>query len=140
MTAINAVIIATGSLGLLFMLISLIGIIRFPDFYARLHAQGIGDTLGALLVIISMMAAAGSGLMSTKIFLVFVIILLTNPLGTNLMMNAGMSNKEYREYKTGKPGRKRKKTSNEIVEEMAEEIIEKDTGESKPEDFPEVGD
>lgn len=99
MSAMDIAIIITGSLGLVFMLISLIGIIRLPDFFTRLHAQGVGDTLGALLVIISMMLAAGAGLMSLKLFLVIVIILLTNPVGTNLMMMAGMNNKEFREYK-----------------------------------------
>ena len=103
MNALDTAIIITGSLGLLFMLISLIGIIRLPDFYTRLHAQGVGDTLGVLLIIISMMLATGAGLMSIKLFLVIVIILVTNPVGTNLMMIAGMNNKEYREYKKKKP-------------------------------------
>ncbi len=30
---------------------SAVGVLRFPDFYARLHAAGVGDTLGAGLVI-----------------------------------------------------------------------------------------
>ena len=105
MNVLNAAIIITGSLGLIFMLISLTGIIRLPDFFTRLHAQGIGDTLGALLMIISMMMAAGAGLMSIKLFLVLVIILVTNPVGTNLMMIAGMNNREYREYKKKRPGK-----------------------------------
>ena len=99
MSALNIATIITGSLGLLFIMISLIGIIRLPDFFTRLHAQGVADTLGALLIIISMMMAAGSGLMSVKLFLVIVMILLTNPVGTNLMMMAGMNNREFREYK-----------------------------------------
>ena len=102
MSILNIAIILTGSLGLVFMLISLIGIIRLPDFFTRLHAQGVGDTLGAILMIISMMLAAGAGLLSVKIFLVLVIIMLTNPVGTNLMMMAGMNNREYREYKNKK--------------------------------------
>jgi len=106
LNAAEAAVIITGSLGLLFMLISLIGIIRLPDFFTRLHAQGVGDTLGALLLIISMMTAAGAGLMSVKLFLVMVIILITNPVGTNLMMIAGMNNKEYREYKKDKKEKK----------------------------------
>ena len=106
LNAAEAAVIITGSLGLLFMLISLIGIIRLPDFFTRLHAQGVGDTLGALLLIISMMTAAGAGLMSVKLFLVMVIILITNPVGTNLMMIAGMNNKEYREYKKDKREKK----------------------------------
>ena len=106
LNAAEAAVIITGSLGLMFMLISLIGIIRLPDFFTRLHAQGVGDTLGALLLIISMMTAAGAGLMSVKLFLVMVIILITNPVGTNLMMIAGMNNKEYREYKKDKREKK----------------------------------
>ena len=102
MSLLNIAIIISGSLGLVFMLISLIGIIRLPDFFTRMHAQGVGDTLGALLLIISMMLAAGAGLLTIKIFLVLVIILVTNPVGTNLMMMAGMNNKEYREYKKKK--------------------------------------
>lgn len=109
MNPLDIAVIITGSLGLLFMLISLIGIIRLPDFFTRLHAQGVGDTLGALLVIISMMLATGAGLMSIKLFLVIVIILITNPVGTNLMMIAGMNNKEYREYKKSKKNIKEKK-------------------------------
>ena len=109
LSAREAAVIITGSLGLLFMLISLIGIIRLPDFFMRLHAQGVGDTLGALLLIISMMTAAGAGLMSVKLFLVIAIILITNPVGTNLMMIAGMNNKEYREYKKDRKYRKENK-------------------------------
>ena len=109
LSAREAAVIITGSLGLLFMLISLIGIIRLPDFFMRLHAQGVGDTLGSLLLIISMMTAAGAGLMSVKLFLVIAIILITNPVGTNLMMIAGMNNKEYREYKKDRKHRKENK-------------------------------
>lgn len=113
MTIVNIAIIITGSLGLIFMLISLIGLIRLPDFYTRLHAQGIGDTLGVLLVIISMMLATWSGLMSLKLLLVFMIIVFTNPVGTNLMMIAGMNNPEYREYKKKKKTEKKKTKKSE---------------------------
>lgn len=103
MSASNIITMILVSAGLVFMLISLIGIIRLPDFYTRLHAQGIGDTLGALLIILGMMAASGFRVMSIKLFLVFVFIAVTNPLGTNMMMIAGMNNREYREYKKKKP-------------------------------------
>ena len=103
MTVQNVLTVIFAAAGLVFMTISLIGIIRLPDFFARLHAQGIGDTLGALLMIIAMMIATGLGLMSIKIFLVFTVIALTNPLGTNLMMIAAMNNKELREYKKKNP-------------------------------------
>ena len=103
MTLQNILTVIFALAGLIFMTVSLIGIIRLPDFFTRLHAQGIGDTLGALLLIIAMMTATGLGIMSIKIFLIFVVIALTNPLGTNLMMIAAMNNREYREYKKKNP-------------------------------------
>lgn len=109
MNAANILTIIFASAGFVFMAVSLTGIIRLPDFYTRLHAQGVGDTLGALLIIIAMMIAAANGLMSIKIFLIFVVIALTNPLGTNLMMMAGMNNRDYREYKKGKKKKEKKR-------------------------------
>jgi len=37
----------TIALGLFFVLAGSIGVLRFPDFYTRLHAAGMTDTLGA---------------------------------------------------------------------------------------------
>ena len=84
--------------GLLFMIASLAGIIRLPDFFARLHAQGVGDTLGAFLILAGMMVWTGANLLSIKILLIFIIILLTNPLGTNLMMIAAINRVDYQGY------------------------------------------
>ena len=98
MTIQEIITVIFASAGALFMLISLIGLIRFPDFYTRLHAQGVGDTLGALLIIIGMAAATGLNIMSVKIFLIFAIIVLTNPIGTNLMLMAVIRHEDYLEY------------------------------------------
>lgn len=98
MTVANIITIVLGSVGLLFMAVSFLGIVKFPDFFTRLHAQGVGDTLGALLILLAMMVATGLKLISIKIFLLFFVILLTNPLGTNLMMIAAIHNKDYQDY------------------------------------------
>ena len=98
MTVANIITIVLGSVGLLFMAVSFLGIVKFPDFFTRLHVQGVGDTIGALLIIVAMMIATGLKLLSVKIFLLFFIILLTNPLGTNLMMIAAIHNKDYQDY------------------------------------------
>lgn len=42
-------------LGAVFCIIGSVGLLRFPDVYARLHAAGVGDTLGASLVTIGLM-------------------------------------------------------------------------------------
>ena len=40
--------------GIIFLLIGCIGLIRFPDFFTRLHAAGLIDTLGAGLILIGL--------------------------------------------------------------------------------------
>lgn len=113
-------------LGLLFMLASLIGIAALPDFFTRLHAQGVGDTLGAFLILAGMMVAVHGGLLSVKIFLIFIIIVLTNPIGTNLMMIAAINKEDYLGYRTRVSG-----------EEAAAEYVSPDP---EPEDEPEKAD
>ncbi|MEJ0060495.1 MAG: monovalent cation/H(+) antiporter subunit G [Terricaulis sp.] len=39
------------AIGLLFMLGGAIGVLRFPDFYTRLHAASVSDAVGAVIVI-----------------------------------------------------------------------------------------
>lgn len=98
---IAAVLIAAG---LIFMILSLIGIAKLPDFFTRLHAQGVGDTIGAFLILAGMMAAVHGGLLSVKILLIFIVIVLTNPLGTNLMMIAAINKEDYLGYRTRMTG------------------------------------
>lgn len=98
---ITAVLIV---IGLLFMFASLIGIAELPDFFTRLHAQGIGDTIGAFLILAGMMVAVHGGLMSVKILLIFIVIVLTNPIGTNLMMIAAINKEDYLGYRSRMEG------------------------------------
>ena len=39
------------SIGLLFFLGTTVGLIRFQDFYTRMHAAGKGDTLSSMLIL-----------------------------------------------------------------------------------------
>ena len=41
-------------LGLLFILAGVLGVLRLPDFYTRLHAMGKCDTLGVTLVLFAL--------------------------------------------------------------------------------------
>lgn len=94
-TLISAVLIGCGTI---FLWIAAVGIVRFPDFYSRLHATGIGDTLGALLITLGIMVKTGLTLLSVKVFIVFIIYLITNPLGTNLIILEAVHAKDYQGY------------------------------------------
>ena len=45
--------------GSFFCIVGGIGLIRLPDFFARIHGAGITDTLGASLVLAGLMVQAG---------------------------------------------------------------------------------
>ena len=67
---ISAGLLAAGSI---FVLIGGFGLIRLPDFYTRLHAAGITDTLGAELILLGLMFQAGLSLVTVKLILLSLI-------------------------------------------------------------------
>ncbi len=148
MTVQMIIAIALIVLGMLFMLASLIGIIKLPNFFARLHAQGVGDTVGAFLILAGMMVWSGLSLLSVKLLLVFVIILLTNPIGTNLMMIAAINRTDYQGYATQMSSRAKEpepepesepetKREPEPIKEPEPEIKPEPESEPEPEMKPE---
>lgn len=84
--------------GFLYMAIAAFGVIKFPDFFTRLHAAGVGDTFGALLITFGIIIYTGFKFLSLKVFIIFFILLLTNPLGTNLIMLAAVYAHNYQDY------------------------------------------
>jgi multicomponent Na+:H+ antiporter subunit G len=76
------------SLGVVFLLLGAIGILRFPDTYTRMHAAGKCDTLGALLVVSGLAVHHGVSLESAKILFIAVFIFLTSPTSTHAIARA----------------------------------------------------
>ena len=94
----NIVAITIISFGFIFMVLAAVGVIRFPDFFTRLHASGVGETFGALMMTVGIMIYTGWTLLSVKVFIIFILLLLTNPLGTNLIMLTSIHAKNYQDY------------------------------------------
>lgn len=78
------------SLGILFMLVGSIGIIRLPDFYSRTHSTSKSDTLGIIFVILGLVIYEGFTQSSFKLILVVLFIALSNPIGTHALARAAM--------------------------------------------------
>jgi multicomponent Na+:H+ antiporter subunit G len=68
--------------------ISSIGVLRFPDFYTRLHAASVTDTGGAALILIGMALMAPGWIVLVKLFCIFVFLFLTSPTGSHALANA----------------------------------------------------
>jgi multicomponent Na+:H+ antiporter subunit G len=80
------------SLGVLFLLLGAIGILRFPDCYTRMHAAGKCDTLGSLLIVSGLAFYHGVSLESAKIVFIAVFIMLTSPTATHAIARAALRN------------------------------------------------
>lgn len=75
-------------LGGLLGIVGAIGILRFPDFYTRMHAAGITDTLCTAFFIGGLMLQFGMTLASVKLLLIFVFMLFTCPTATHALAKA----------------------------------------------------
>ena len=75
-------------LGATFLIIGGIGMLRFPDLYARMHAAGVIDTLGAALILIGLAFQAGLILVTLKLLLILLFVLFTSPTATYALANA----------------------------------------------------
>lgn len=76
------------SIGGLFVLTGGIGALRMPDFYTRLHAAGLTDTLGTLFVLGGAMLQSGWSLASVKLLTIMVFLLLSSPTAAYALANA----------------------------------------------------
>jgi len=68
-----------------------IGLLRFPDFYSRLHAAGITDTLCMLLIILGLLLQTGLALVSIKLLLILLFMLFTSPTASHALARAGLA-------------------------------------------------
>lgn len=81
----------TGALlaaGCFFLVVAAVGIIRFPDFYSRIHPAGKSDTLGQLLVLMGLMIHEGLSFVSIKLLIIAAFILIATPTATHTIAKA----------------------------------------------------
>ena len=74
--------------GLFFILAGTIGVLRLPDFYTRLHAAGMTDTLGAELILLALIFQCDNLQMVLKLLLVAFFLLVTSPTATHAVAHA----------------------------------------------------
>ena len=72
--------------GAVFSVIGGIGMLRLPDFYTRMHAAGVTDTLGAWLILVGLICLAGVTLVSAKLALILFFLFMTGPSATHALI------------------------------------------------------
>ena len=76
--------------GSLFVIIGAVGILRFPDFWSRLHAASITDSAGMILLLIGMALQTGLTLIAFKLGVIGIFIFITGPTSTHALANAAL--------------------------------------------------
>lgn len=89
-TIVDAISWILLALGGACVLIGGIGGLRLPNFYTRVHAASLTDTMATLLIFAGMMLQAGASLASVKLFAIMLFLLLTGPTATYALVNAAL--------------------------------------------------
>lgn len=76
--------------GSVFLLAGGIGILRLPDFFTRIHAAGITDTVAAWLIVTGLALQAGLSQVTLKLGLIVVFIVITSPTATHALAKAAL--------------------------------------------------
>lgn len=88
--ALEALIVALLAAGFFFKVVAGLGVLRLPDFYARLHALGKAETLGVLLTLGAVALWQGLSLTSAKVLFVMLFFFLTNPTATHAIARVAL--------------------------------------------------
>jgi multicomponent Na+:H+ antiporter subunit G len=78
------------SAGGLFCIAGAIGMLRMPDFYTRVHAASVSDTLGAGLILLGLALQAGWTLVAAKLVVIGLLIFFTSPAATHALARAAL--------------------------------------------------
>ena len=75
-------------LGLFFLVVGSIGMLRLPDVFSRAHALSLTDSLGAILVLAGLAVYEGFNMNFLRILVVLVLIYLLNPVISHATIRA----------------------------------------------------
>jgi multicomponent Na+:H+ antiporter subunit G len=87
MTLRELAILSLASLGVFFMLVSAIGVLRLPDVYARMQAAGKATSLGVGCVLLAAGSFYGEWALARMIVLI-ILFLITGPVAVTAMAHA----------------------------------------------------
>jgi len=69
-----------------------VGILRFPDFYTRMHAAGVTDTLATAMILIGLMLQNPDGLVVLKLIIILLMTLFISPTASHALASAAVHN------------------------------------------------
>ncbi|MGH8563355.1 MAG: monovalent cation/H(+) antiporter subunit G [Gammaproteobacteria bacterium] len=77
-------------IGLFFLVVAAIGMVRLPDVFTRSHAVGLTDSVGALFLLTGLALYQGLGGNMVRVLLVLALMYLLNPVITHATVRAAL--------------------------------------------------
>lgn len=74
--------------GAFFFLVGVLGLLRMPDVFSRIHTTTKGDTLGVGLIILGIMLLYGFSFTSLRLIVLLALTWLTTPTAAHLIAKA----------------------------------------------------
>ena len=79
------------AIGGIFCVIGAIGLLRMPDFFTRMHAASVIETLGAGLILFGLILQAGWTLIAVKLVMLFLLIFFASPTASHALARAALA-------------------------------------------------
>jgi multicomponent Na+:H+ antiporter subunit G len=70
-----------------------VGVLRFPDFYTRMHAVGVTDTLAAGMILVGLMLQSPDSQVVIKLMMILLMTLFINPTASHALAKAAIHNR-----------------------------------------------
>ena len=73
-----------------FCVVGALGMLRMPDFYTRVHAASVVDTLGAGLILAGLLLQATEALVAVRLVIIGLLLYFTSPAAAHALARAAM--------------------------------------------------
>lgn len=67
-----------------------VGLLRFPDFFTRIHAASVTDTLATAMILLGLFIQADTWIVQAKLVMVLLFVLLTSPTAGHALVKAAL--------------------------------------------------
>lgn len=76
--------------GAFFCVVGGIGLLRMPDFFTRMHAASVTETLGAGLILLGLTLQSGFTLVTVKLLMIGLLIFFASPTASHALARAAL--------------------------------------------------
>lgn len=73
-----------------FCVVGAVGMLRMPDFYTRVHAASVLETLGAGLILLGLALQAGLTLVAVKLLMLGLLLFFASPTASHALARAAL--------------------------------------------------